>query len=205
MREVDAYCDGGVCGRNPSTKGGSWAVVYVDCESGDVVAEKSGHFTPADMGLPEIENNLSETLGVMKALYHVPAGCTLRAVYGDNANSLRRARHPSAGKWAKVPTLVRCQMRELRTRLNPQLVLIGGHPTKADLDRGHRVNPDGTRGPDVSVYNVRADELCQWRCRQLAASLAGVQPQPPGDREPDEPAGLVPPRQLADGPDRPER
>jgi hypothetical protein len=179
IRIVDAYPDGGIVYPNPSPHGGSWAVVYVrpmlpnDHPQAEFVesVEISGHVTPAEFGLERVENNLMETFAVLQALKLVPPGYTLRAVYGDNVNSLRRGKTPTRGKFKWVPLWVRNELIEYRGRHDPEFILIGGHPTRKDLGRGHRLKEDGTPGLPVSRHNKRADELCTAEVRKLEAVL----------------------------------
>src|SRR4051812_45442004 len=65
------YTDGGNIGKNPSLLGGMWSYVVVSLE-GQLVRQKAGIVTPADMELPNISNNTSELLGAVYGLETMP-------------------------------------------------------------------------------------------------------------------------------------
>jgi len=152
----EVYTDGGVIGRNPSKIGGTWAAVFI--RGGEVLAERSGAILPSDIGMDDVENNITETIAILLALETLPIGWN-GTLFGDNLNSIRRAEHPEKIK-AVVPKFIKDRMIAVRGILEPKFVLLGGHPTIAEVEAG--VRADGKR---VSKWNVMADKLC---CRAAA-------------------------------------
>lgn len=150
--QVDSiYTDGGIIGRNPSPDGGTWAVVFV--KDGAMVAERSGVILPTDIGMETVENNIAETIAIMLGLEALPPGWSGQ-VFGDNLNSIRRAREPNKIK-AIVPKFIKDRIVAARSELAPAFELLGGHPTKAEVEAGRRAD-----GKLVSKWNVLADKLC---------------------------------------------
>lgn len=157
------YTDGGIIGPNPSRIGGAWAfVAIVDAEDG-VVYERSGvikppdvwgHVAPRQAALSTIENNIAETIAILLALEALPEGWR-GTFYGDNLNSIRRAREPRECKDA-VPRFLRDRLVIAAETRHVEFHLLGGHPTAVDVQRGCRI--DGT---PVSKWNARADKLCR--------------------------------------------
>lgn len=150
------YTDAGCIGVNPSWLGGTWAVIFADPDRG--YREFYGHIVPQVLGRDQIENNALETLALCLG---VEAASERATVYCDNENAIRRLTEPESQKFAHCPQwlITRCHGAK-RCRPNVRIELIGGHPTKKDIERGRR--PDGKR---VSVYNVRADALCKLAAR----------------------------------------
>lgn len=100
-----------------------------------------------------VENNITETIAILLALETLPLGWT-GTLYGDNLNSIRRAREPRKIKKV-VPSFIREAMVAACDKVAVQYVLLGGHPTKQELIDGRRKD-----GAMVSKWNVMADKLC---------------------------------------------
>jgi ribonuclease HI len=169
---VAVYTDGGVIGRNPSTRGGTWAWIQVGVQEGQekILAEACGTITPAQAGLPAITNNYTELLAAIQALEALPeqwAG----TLYTDSLITLRRIEQSLLGNKPSplngIPDNLRQRLVACKRRLGPYSVrLLGGHPTKLDLARGYRAD-----GKPCSRYNVYCDATCQRLAKAAGASL----------------------------------
>lgn len=160
---VALYCDGGVVGKNPSEVGGTWAWCGVDA-SGRRVIERGG-FVPARPGRP-VTNNHTEQIAITLALEAMPAGWT-GTVYSDSNVALGRV----FKGWAtnNLPRNISERSAAALRRLGKvETVLLQGHPTKADLERG----VGAKRGYPVSEHNVWCDEECGRQARSVASSRA---------------------------------
>jgi ribonuclease HI len=150
------YTDGGVIGRNPSTVGGTWAYCFVDApgpQGGTRVAWASGLEPCVDDSEP-VTNNLMEYIAVLKALEALPPGWSGN-LYSDSQITLGRVLR----SWATngIPDRLVERMTRACARLGPiNPVLLQGHPTRADLEKGVGVK----RGFPVSEHNVWADNAC---------------------------------------------
>jgi ribonuclease HI len=150
------YSDGGVVGGNPSRVGGTWAFVYAtEPAGGGRLFAASGHVAAAEVApLPWVSNNLTEVVALVIALEQLPAGWA-GPVYSDSLNAIRavgsyrdRPEYLPPAVWDRVPAA--------RERLGIlEFVLLGGHPTRAELAAGVRRD-----GKPVSVHNVHCDQLC---------------------------------------------
>lgn len=179
MIVTECYTDGGCIDSNPSPYGGTWSFAHVGEHDPPAIGPVGlvgygcGVVTPSMCGYPTVENNLMETVAIVKCLEALPDGWA-GPVFGDNLNSLRRARTPNKGAFGGCPDHIRSRLRRARNRLGDvRFELIGGHPTRADLARGCRA--DGKR---VSPWNVFCDRMAtriggvlNWTTgRQLALS-----------------------------------
>lgn len=163
---ASVYTDGGVIGLNPSMIGGTWAFCYVDA-GGKRRHDAAGIVRPADVGLPTITNNLTELLAAVMALESLPEGWT-GTMYTDSLITLYRVQgfQPNRRRPAKfngIPGFLRDRLKIAVGRLGAfSLVLLGGHPTKADLARGARLG-----GLPVSAHNVWCDRACTAQARMV--------------------------------------
>lgn len=175
MPVVELYCDGGVVLKNPSPYGGTWAWVAVD-ENGEVVKEDSG-FVPAPEGRP-VSNNHTEQIAIIKGLEAMEPGWS-GTVLSDSMIALGRVFQSWRTK--NLPDNIIKRTREALMRVgNPKTVLLKGHPTKKELERGTHTKRFKTyeKGPKivwkdieipVSIHNVRCDELCgleAWKVKE---------------------------------------
>lgn len=167
VRKIAAvYSDGGVIDINPSPLGGTWAWVWVDAD-GRRLAEQSGVVLPASLGVQTVSNNVSELFALLAGLSALPHGWSGH-VYSDSQITLGRLFRE--WKLANVPPwLVEYGQRTLRRidLAKTQYTLVAGHPTAAELAKGF----SHKRNLPVSAHNVRCDELCTLRGRELKASL----------------------------------
>jgi len=156
---IQLFADGGVIGRNPSAQGGTWAFCLVDTDLfGMHTLERSGVITPAEAGLPEITNNLTEMVAVVRGLQSLPDRW-FGIVHSDSQITLGRLF--DGWKWKGIPPWLHTEFQKERARLvhwgSPVIspCLLQGHPTKAELDAGM-----GKRGYPVSINNVWCDKAC---------------------------------------------
>lgn len=153
------YCDGGVIQKNPSTIGGTWAWCAVDATGNRVMQQ--GGVCPAPAGRP-ITNNHTEQIAITLALEAMPEGWS-GTVYSDSMVALGRVFQGWRTK--NLPENISRRSAAAVARLGKiETVLLQGHPTKADLERGIGAK----RGLPVSIYNVWCDAECN---RQAAAYL----------------------------------
>jgi hypothetical protein len=149
---VAAFCDGGVIRRNPSELGGTWAWCMVGPDN-EILQSDSGVIPAGEYGLPEITNNVSELVALLRLLYHLPAGWS-GPVYSDSQNSLGRVFHGYKCKF--VPQVLIDRIRPATERLGKiEPILLDGHPTRAQLAAGI-----GKRGHRCSEWNVWCDKRC---------------------------------------------
>ncbi len=156
------YCDGGVVLKNPSLLGGTWAYCGID-ENGAKVSKASGVVTPSELGKKVISNNFTELLAALNALESVPHDWE-GTLYTDSLVTLRRVTTGNSFKGIsntmKERTLARRKGRKYK------VVLLSGHPSRAELRRGV-----GKRGTPVSVHNVWCDEECKKQAEKLLERL----------------------------------
>jgi ribonuclease HI len=173
---IQLYTDGGVCRKNPSPYGLSWAFIAVD-ENGTILHEDSGRISTSDCKGYLASNNLAEMIAAVKALEWVvvfadnmkgmdePVEFTLDS---DSELTLNRIfKNYSIKKLPKnvikrLGTALAC-LRELGVDL--QYKLLAGHPTKKDLAQGFK-EKKGKRYP-VSSFNVYVDNLCKKQAKLL--------------------------------------
>lgn len=135
----------------------TWAFCLVDA-AGRVVMHQGGWITCKELGLEEVENNAAETIAATIMLEALPEGWE-GDCYCDNRNAILRL--TVGGSFTKVPEAWRQRAYAARHRLGKlDWHLLGGHPTKRELEVGYR--RDGKR---VSHFNVLCDEMC----KELAA------------------------------------
>jgi ribonuclease HI len=160
---VSVYADGGVIGKNPSPIGGTWAYILVDSDRLKVDSG-SGVVRPADVGLPAIENNLTELLACLQAMERLPDGWA-GVIHTDSQVTVFRLRGKNP-KLNGIPEAMRERLRLARGRLGTySMVLLDGHPTRAHLKAGV-----GKRGKPVSLWNVECDRECSRLARGVRAT-----------------------------------
>lgn len=161
---ISAFTDGGCVGRNPSKLGGTWAWVVVDADDKEV-ARASGVITPEQWGMPEVTNNATELLAALKLMEYLPNGWA-GTLFTDSQITLFRITRENS-KFNGIPDAIEADVKFHRRRLGDfKVVLLDGHPTKAQLDTGI-----GKRGHGCSRWNVLCDVLCnqeaeKWRSQQ---------------------------------------
>jgi ribonuclease HI len=170
--QVSIYTDGGLLSSNPSSLGFTWAWCRV--EAGVRVAEASGWVRASELpprpetGIREATGNVAEFYAVLMAFEALADG-EIVTVFTDSEITIKR--------WAEVGALHGIPI-SWRQRMNHCLARHGGsfwhhldgHPSKADLERGHKENGDA-----VSEHNVYVDALCRQAGRIGLLTLGSEQ------------------------------
>jgi len=151
---IDLYVDGGVCGKNPSPVGGTWA--WCQVENGEMIRQGSGIITPEDIGLPVVSNNFTEIYAAIRGLQSMPEDWA-GTIFTDSLITLRRI--TKGGKFNGIPEWLRASVGALKQDRKWQAVLVKGHPSREDLERGCTMD-----GKPVSAWNV----FCDKECNRLA-------------------------------------
>lgn len=145
----ELYTDGGVIGINPSGIGGTYA--YCLIEDDKIILSDAGVIIPNSGN--RITNNHSEFTAALMGLEALPDGWSGN-LCSDSQVTLGRLR--SDWKLNNVPCEWVTRARNALARLGKVIpVLIQGHPTKQELNRGM-----GNRGYPVSKWNVYCDHEC---------------------------------------------
>lgn len=159
----EVYCDAGVIGPNPSTKGGTWAWCWV--KDKQIVRTASGVITPEDVQMLIVTNNVSELFAAIRALESVPP-TWWGVLHTDSLVTLRRI--TTGQKFNGVPPwMIKRSLTVRDTHRNYFVQLVGGHPTTQELLLGKRVR----NGLKVSKFNVWCDEECGRLARHFRESM----------------------------------
>lgn len=148
------FCDGGVCLKNPSSIGGTWAWVIVDGD--EPVEQKSGFIKPEEMKSGTVTNNQTELLAIVRGFQRLHPANVVH-VCSDSMVSLGRVfrKYP----FNNIPTWLREELEAEKKRLLKffefRYVLMDGHPTRKHLEQGF-----GKRGNPTSKWNKLCDDLC---------------------------------------------
>ena len=156
----DLYCDGGCILKNPSPLGGTWAWCAVD-KAGRRLDCGSGVIDPKDVGYPAVTNNVSELYAALQALESAPTGWS-GILYTDSKVTLYRL--TTSNKFTKVPRELIDKCLHLRRWRQWSVILLGGHPSKSDLEVGF-----DHRGLPVSRHNRWCDERCRLMAQRFLA------------------------------------
>lgn len=145
------YADGGIVGRNPSKVGGTWA--YCRCDAVGVRLDwRAGSVTPEEAGRAEVTNNFTELLAAVLALEGLPDGWAGTLYTDSQITAYRVGRERS--KFAGIPEPLVARVAAVRARLGRyRVVLLGGHPSYAELAAGKRRD-----GLPCSWHNVFCDK-----------------------------------------------
>jgi ribonuclease HI len=167
-RIVAVYSDGGVVLKNPSPWAGTWAWVHVD-EAGQVVNEGSG-VLPGSAARP-VSNNVAELEAAVRGIEALPAGCTPFALYTDSDVTAGRISATYSGTgytyaYRGISDALRERAQACIARYEYGVVLLAGHPTRAELAAGR-----SRGGLPVSPHNVRCDALCKERAIEFLDEL----------------------------------
>lgn len=152
MIPAQLFADGGVIGPNPSLLGGTYAFCHV--HEGEMIHHGSGIITPEDAKVDRISNNFTECLAVLRALNSVPLDWS-GTLYTDSKIAMVRITTGTGFKG--LPDWFRLRLLKRRRNRKYKVVLVGGHPTKIELEQGFRKR----NGFPVSKWNVWADKECQ--------------------------------------------
>lgn len=167
-RIIAVYTDGGVIGRNPSSIGGTagWCAVgppkaqpvYVnnfelggtDSKSQRLIERVVRIDAPPNK---QITNNITEYIAAVLALEAMEANWSGR-FYSDSEITIGRLFSDWRNK--NLPPNAIARAKAALARLGSiKPILLEGHPTKLDLERGF-----GKKGNPVSVHNVWCDKAC---------------------------------------------
>lgn len=168
------YTDGGVCLKNPSQYGVSWAFVAVD-ENDTEVARGSNRITTPDCGRYKASNNLAEMIAAVRALeYAADNAVGVRiadtiTLFSDSELTLNRLfrRYSTRLLPNNVVTRGEAALSTLgKAGILVEPVLLAGHPTKKNLADGFKLKK-GKSYP-VSKWNVLVDGLCTEEAAKLA-------------------------------------
>lgn len=179
------FTDGGCAGgQSPSRVGGCCTAIVVN-DKDEIVAIEQEVLTPESVGFDYVSSNIAELTGLLLGIETMVAVSSIRSftLCGDNQNSLCWY----SGEWRRdgvIPSLMRrmgdvqSMAASLRVEILP--VLLAGHPSKSDLEKGYKakVGKSAVRHYPVSKYNVYADSLCstliekQWPRAAEKASVA---------------------------------
>jgi len=166
-RVEGVYADGGCILGNPSKHGGTWAFCYTTGpQPGARLYGGSGVVRPDELELPVVTNNVTELLALVIALEQLPIGWT-GPVHTDSLNALNRVHFPDDAKFKNVPGFLVERTRAATKRLGKlRFVLVGGHPTKGELQAGQNEH-----GMPVSIHNVWCDGQCQDRSKEFRRTI----------------------------------
>lgn len=158
------FSDGGMVGTNPSEKGCTWSYIMAGLDDTPYHAA-CGWVTAAQAGTVlrdrvAVSNNYAELVAALFALESLPNDWH-GELLTDSLVTLRRVETPSTAGMQGVPDVIRDRLISVRKRLGRVTVsLLGGHPSRDDLARGHRIT-SGARGLPVHRHNVACDEMCR--------------------------------------------
>lgn len=175
------YCDGGVVLNNPSTVGGTWAVVGAAENGVDAAWIYSGFLVAGDRGVgddgpipDEVTNNFTELFAIVAALEAAGPGWN-GTIRSDSLVSIRRARDPKDAKMSGIPEWLHKRLVEATARAGHVVYeLLSGHPTRKELESGI-----GKRGYPCHRLNVLCDDLCKEQAARLLSD-----PRSNADEEP---------------------
>lgn len=173
---IRLYTDAGLLSPNPSPKGGVYGFVIID-DDDNILMEKSGVIDAKTLGHDGYcSSNVAELYALCYGVLSLPVG-SHAGIYCDNEVAVGRVF--LAQKRAGVPPWLSEMVDNARLRLQNlskfEYAFTGGHPTKAELEKGEtmsRYGKDGQlyrkAGLHVSKWNCHADNLCKieadkWR------------------------------------------
>lgn len=157
---IAIYCDGGVILRNPSTIGGTWAWCAVDAEGNRIIERGGVVRAPAGR---EITNNHMEQIAICLALEAMPEGWS-GIVHSDSQIALGRIF--KGWRTKNLPAGIGLRSAKALARLGKLTsILLQGHPTKADLERGIGAK----RNLPVSIHQVWCDKECGRQAQRYLA------------------------------------
>jgi ribonuclease HI len=146
------FCDGGVVGPNPSVLGITWAWV-MPCPNNTKLYEAGGVLEPCDLGMDELSNNHAELIAALRALSFVGKDWT-GTLYTDS--NVTRHRLEGRGTYEGLTPSLISSLESVRKRRRYKVVLLGGHPTLAELKQGFK----NKNNLPVSSWNCYCDQLC---------------------------------------------
>ena len=157
---AQVYTDGGVIKVNPSPFGGTWAYRLIGPD-GLLVDAESYYLTPGEVGLPTVSNNVMELYAALRGLEACEGGWSGELLTDSNVTLLRVRRQ--GAKMNGIPQWMIKRLLAVKERLGDYwITLLGGHPSKLDLRRGHRSD-----GMPVHWQNHLCDLACTAEAEQF--------------------------------------
>lgn len=158
------FTDGGVVGRNPSRRGGTWAWCIVVNDA--IVRRGSGIVTPSDLDREEVTNNDTEAFAAVRGLRYV---LSLDPDWNgewwtDSHVTLCRLTSSPLHKMPPWLQKIAASLRRGRTYVP---VLCAGHPTTKEITTGRR----SRNGLPTSIWNKWCDEECTKIARKYATKV----------------------------------
>jgi ribonuclease HI len=172
------YADGGVCLKNPSEYGVSWAFVATD-ENDTEIFQASGNVTKEACRKFKASNNLAEMMAAVRAMEYAAQNWDQVSqplvLKSDSELTLNTIFKNYSTKRLPRNVAERCVTAMERLALHHipvEYVLLAGHPTKKNLADGYKekLGSDGMtkRKYPVSIHNVTCDTLCGIESGKLA-------------------------------------
>lgn len=166
----EIYADGGVIwdGKPGSSMiGGTFAWCHVN-DAGDRIIMDSGMVYPHQCLHGKVTNNVTELVACVRAIQAAPDGF-VGTLFSDSENAL--GRFFRGWKMKNVPYWLGKEMAEQIKRISRgdidvNYILLDGHPTKWDMQRGI-----GKRGHPVSVHNAWCDDQCTVVAKSVRHNL----------------------------------
>jgi hypothetical protein len=184
---VSLFVDGGCTLGNPSKYAAQWAFCHVDAE-GKQILERSGvilRVTGANFSVKRpdrviivpteeinadgLTNQLSELVALTLGMESLPVGWSGH-VYSDSESALGRMFRNSTMGGIPEEWQHRCKIALGRLG-HCDYTLLGGHPTKADLECGIRAAKPGKRALPCSIHQHWADLECQRLAKRFVAIM----------------------------------
>ena len=162
------FVDGGLVGKNPSKLGGTWCYCWVDTKD-QLMHHRCGLILPEEMGVEAVTNNQTELLAAIYALDSVADGWHGDLFTDSKVTLYRIMRGIPEGK-PGVPEWLRQELMKLRSLKRWRAILVGGHPTRRELERGYRIK----NNLPVHQFNQFCDSECQRLARNFLANGKSV-------------------------------
>ena len=149
------YTDGATIGRNPSVIGGAYAIRVV-LPNDTPALELASYVSPSEFNACEVTSNSIELYALMIGI-SLMNNYEIDVIYTDSQVSISRIKAEKISEGLKELPL-RAMLQDLREKHDTSkinLVRVASHPTKMELQIGHR------NGTPVSKHNVWCDKICR--------------------------------------------
>jgi hypothetical protein len=160
------YCDAGTIGHNPTKLGITWAWTWVD-QTGKRIKWESGIIEPDDTGMEILTNNFAELFSALRLIDSLPVDWK-GTIFTDNIHVQRRLTYSNSFKG--IPLWMQNWCKTVRKHRGYEIGLLAGHPSKADLARGHKSK---SKLP-VSEHNHFCDRECTRLAKEFQLRLKGT-------------------------------
>ena len=145
------FCDGGCIKTNPSPYGGTWCWCLV--EDKKILTSDNGVLSPKEAKLPKITNNVMELFAAVLALESREKDWN-GVLHTDSM--ITKYRLTNGNSFNGVPQWLRVRTLDLRRMRKWSVELVGGHPTRLELEQGNLKK----NGFPTSPFNVFCDKNC---------------------------------------------